>query len=74
MATFQENLRAAIGEFLVGIEDLLGPHYKLTLVARHTSNPKAHIVQTNEETTARAVEAIRDLESQADAAVVEARP
>jgi hypothetical protein len=45
MATSKmELLRAAIGNHLADIADLLPKEYKLTLVARHTTDPKAHII------------------------------
>lgn len=39
-----ELLRASIGNHLADIADLLPRDYKLTLVARHTTDPRAHIV------------------------------
>lgn len=38
------EIRVAIAGHLVKLEDLLGPDYLLTLVARHVKNPKANIM------------------------------
>jgi hypothetical protein len=39
-----ELLRRAIGNHLADIADLLPKEYKLTLVARHTTDSRSHII------------------------------
>jgi hypothetical protein len=38
------TLKDTLAIRLVAIEDLLSPDYQITLVARHRSNPRAHIL------------------------------
>lgn len=44
-------LRVAIADKLVEVEDMLkngAMDYRITLIARHVSNPKAHVMVTSE--------------------------
>lgn len=50
-------LRLEIADRLCDIEDLLPSDYKLTLVARHATNPDAHIIVTVDDSQ-KVVEAI----------------
>ncbi len=40
------DLRNLIAQRLLKIEDDLGPDYRLSLIARHATNPRAHILVT----------------------------
>ncbi len=66
------RLRALIGNKLVEIEDILGPEYRLTLIARHATKPTAHIVfsvETNDD----ARRALDEIERDPGAVTIEGR-
>jgi len=43
-----EVLHQALSRGLLSIADMISPEYKLTLIARHPTNPNAHAVITHE--------------------------
>lgn len=51
----REQLRSEIADKLVEVEDLIkggASSYRITLLARHISNPHAHVLVTSEECAA----------------------
>ena len=54
-------LAAQIEQHLMRIEDILGSDYKLTLIARNTTNEDAHVVLSIDDTDL-AVKALRHTE------------
>lgn len=55
---FMRALAAQIEPHLMRIEKILGSDYRLTLIARNTKNPNAHVVLSIDDTSL-AVEALK---------------